>query len=72
MVCTNPDLDGASWFKKEYCAGTLAEIFKKLGEEKLFTLENLIPRYINFALKRKKKFLLLETIFAPILKEQII
>jgi len=31
MVCTNPDLIVYRGSKKEYCAGTLANIFKKLG-----------------------------------------
>ena len=31
MVCTNPDLIVHRGSKKEYCAGTLAEIFEKLG-----------------------------------------
>ncbi len=33
MVCTNPDLIVYRGSKKEYCAGTLAEIFKELGGE---------------------------------------
>ena len=31
MVCTNPDLIVHRGLNKEYCAGTLAEIFKELG-----------------------------------------
>ena len=31
MVCTNPDLVVHRGAKQEYCAGTLAEIFKNLG-----------------------------------------
>jgi len=31
MICTNPDLIVHRGAKQEYCAGTIAEIFKKLG-----------------------------------------
>ena len=31
MICTNPDLVVHRGKREEYCAGTLAEIFKKLG-----------------------------------------
>ena len=31
MICTNPDLVVYRGSTKEYCAGTLAAIFKELG-----------------------------------------
>ena len=31
MVCTNPDLIVHRGSRKEYCAGSLAAIFEKLG-----------------------------------------
>jgi len=36
MVCTNPDLIVYRGSKKEYCAGTLAEIFKELGGKVIY------------------------------------
>ncbi|MDC0205447.1 TIGR01459 family HAD-type hydrolase [Pelagibacteraceae bacterium] len=36
MICTNPDLEVHRGNKKEYCAGTLAEIFKKLGGKVIY------------------------------------
>jgi HAD superfamily hydrolase (TIGR01459 family) len=36
MVCTNPDLIVHRGLKKEFCAGTIAEIFKKLGGEVIY------------------------------------
>ena len=36
MICTNPDLVVHRGNKKEYCAGKLAEIFKKLGGEVIY------------------------------------
>ena len=36
MVCTNPDLVVHRGNKQEYCAGTLAEIFKNLGGKVIY------------------------------------
>jgi len=36
MICTNPDLIVHRGSKKEYCAGTLAKIFKKLGGKVIY------------------------------------
>ena len=36
MVCTNPDLIVHRGLKQEYCAGTLAAIFKKLGGKVIY------------------------------------
>ena len=36
MICTNPDLIVHRGSKKEYCAGTLAEIFKELGGKVIY------------------------------------
>ena len=36
MICTNPDLIVHRGSKKEYCAGTLAEIFKQLGGKVIY------------------------------------
>jgi len=36
MVCTNPDLMVHRGFEQEYCAGALAEIFKKLGGKVIY------------------------------------
>ena len=36
MVCTNPDLIVHRGLKQEYCAGTLAMIFKKLGGKVIY------------------------------------
>ena len=36
MVCTNPDLIVHRGNKSEYCAGALAEIFKKMGGEVIY------------------------------------
>ena len=36
MVCTNPDLIVHRGFKQEYCAGTLADLFQKLGGKVIY------------------------------------
>ena len=36
MICTNPDLIVHRGSKKEYCAGTLAKIFKQLGGKVIY------------------------------------
>ena len=36
MICTNPDLIVLRGSKKEYCAGTLAEVYKNLGGEVVY------------------------------------
>ena len=36
MICTNPDLVVHRGFEQEYCAGTLAQIFKELGGKVIY------------------------------------
>ena len=36
MLCTNPDLIVHRGSKKEYCAGSVAEIYEKLGGEVIY------------------------------------
>ena len=71
MVCTNPDLTVLRGSKEEYCAGTLALIFQEMGGKVIY-FGKPYPEIYNFVSKMMKRFLLLETIFVQILKEQII
>jgi len=51
MICTNPDLIVHRGSKKEYCAGTLAEIFKQLGGKVIY-FGKPHPEIYKFVLKR--------------------
>ncbi len=56
MVCTNPDLVVHRGSKKEYCAGKLAEIFKKLGGEVTYFGKPYSEIY-NFCIKKNERIL---------------
>ena len=58
MVCTNPDLVVHRGKKQEYCAGTLAEIFKQLGG-KVFYFGKPYPEIYNFCIKKNEKVLVI-------------
>ncbi len=58
MVCTNPDLVVHRGIKKEYCAGTLAEIFKELGGEVDY-FGKPYPEIYNFCIKKNEKVLVI-------------
>ena len=53
MICTNPDLVVHRGAKQEYCAGTLAEIFKNIGGEVVY-FGKPYPEIYNFCLKPKE------------------
>ena len=54
MVCTNPDLIVNKGKKKEYCAGSVAMIFKKIGGEVIY-FGKPYPEVYNQAIKSNKK-----------------
>ena len=56
MLCTNPDLIVHRGLKVEYCAGTIAEIFKKLGGEVVYFGKPYSDIY-NFCLKKNENIL---------------
>ena len=58
MVCTNPDLIVHRGNKQEYCAGTIAEIFKKLGGEVIY-FGKPYPEIYNFCIKPNEKVLVI-------------
>jgi HAD superfamily hydrolase (TIGR01459 family) len=58
MVCTNPDLIVHRGLKKEYCAGTLAEIFKKLGGEVIY-FGKPYPEIYNSCIKKNETILVI-------------
>jgi HAD superfamily hydrolase (TIGR01459 family) len=58
MVCTNPDLVVYRGRKKEYCAGTLAEIFKNLGGEVIY-FGKPYPEIYNFCTKKNETVLVI-------------
>ena len=58
MICTNPDLIVHRGSKKEYCAGTIAEIFKKLGGEVIY-FGKPYPEIYNFCTKKNEKVLVI-------------
>ena len=58
MVCTNPDLIVHRGLKKEYCAGTLAEIFKELGGKVIY-FGKPYPEIYNFCIKKNEKILVI-------------
>ena len=58
MVCTNPDLVVTRGDKQEYCAGTLAEIFKNLGGEVIY-FGKPYPEIYNFCTKKNEKVLVI-------------
>ena len=58
MVCTNPDLIVHRGQKQEYCAGTLAEIFKELGGSVIY-FGKPYPEIYNFCIKQNEKVLVI-------------
>ena len=56
MICTNPDLIVHRGQKQEYCAGTLAEIFKKLGGTVVY-FGKPYPEIYNFCTKKNETIL---------------
>jgi len=58
MVCTNPDLVVYRGLEKEYCAGTIAEIFKNLGGEVIY-FGKPYPEIYKFCIKKDKKILII-------------
>jgi len=58
MICTNPDLVVHRGKKKEFCAGTLAEIFKDLGGEVVY-FGKPHPEIYKFCIKKNEKILVI-------------
>jgi HAD superfamily hydrolase (TIGR01459 family) len=58
MVCANPDLIVHRGQKQEYCAGTLAEIFKELGGEVIY-FGKPYPEIYKFCIKKDEKILVI-------------
>ncbi len=58
MVCTNPDLIVHRGKEKEYCAGTLANIFKELGGKVIY-FGKPYPEIYNFCTKKNEKVLVI-------------
>ena len=56
MICTNPDLIVHRGSKKEYCAGTLAAIFEKLGGKVVY-FGKPHPTIYNFCVKKNETIL---------------
>ena len=54
MICTNPDLIVDRGKKREYCAGSVAMIFKKIGGEVIY-FGKPYPEVYNQAIKSDKK-----------------
>tara|TARA_Y100000590_G_scaffold159558_1_gene183088 strand:+ start:750 stop:1568 length:819 start_codon:yes stop_codon:yes gene_type:complete len=58
MVCTNPDLIVHRGSEQEYCAGMLAEIFKKLGGKVVY-FGKPHPEIYKFCIKKDEKVLII-------------
>ncbi len=58
FICTNPDIIVYRGNKKEYCAGKLAEIFKKLGGEVIY-FGKPYPEIYNFCIKKNENILVI-------------
>ena len=58
MICTNPDLIVHRGSKKEFCAGTLAEIFKELGGRVIY-FGKPYPEIYKFCLKDNENVLVI-------------
>ena len=56
MLCTNPDLIVHRGSKTEYCAGTVAALFKKLGGKVIYFGKPYSEIY-NFCIKKKESIL---------------
>ena len=58
MLCTNPDLIVHRGSKTEYCAGSIASIFEKLGGKVVY-FGKPYPEIYNFCIKKKENFLVI-------------
>ena len=58
MICTNPDLVVHRGKKKEYCAGTLAQIFERLGGKVIY-FGKPYPEIYKFCTKKDEKTLVI-------------
>jgi len=56
MLCTNPDLIVHRGFKTEYCAGSIAKIFEKMGAKVVY-FGKPYPEIYNFCLKKNETVL---------------
>ena len=56
MICTNPDLIVHRGIKSEYCAGSVAAIFEKLGGKVIY-FGKPYPEIYNFCLKKNENIL---------------
>ena len=56
MMCTNPDLVVHRGLKAEYCAGSIAAIFEKMGG-KVFYFGKPYPEIYNFCIKQSERIL---------------
>tara|TARA_Y100000590_G_scaffold385853_1_gene458224 strand:+ start:1553 stop:2371 length:819 start_codon:yes stop_codon:yes gene_type:complete len=56
MVCTNPDLIVHRGKKKEYCAGSVAEVFKDLGGQVIY-FGKPYPEIYNYCIKKNETIL---------------
>ena len=56
MLCTNPDLIIHRGSKKEYCAGSIAEIFEKIGGKVVY-IGKPYPEIYNFCIKKNENIL---------------
>ena len=58
MICTNPDLVVHRGLEQEYCAGTLAEIFKEIGGKVIY-FGKPYPEIYKFCIKKDEKVLII-------------
>ena len=58
MICTNPDLIVHRGSKLEYCAGSIASIFKKLGGEVIY-FGKPYPEIYNFCMQKEENILVI-------------
>ena len=58
MLCTNPDLIVQRGSKTEYCAGSVAEIFEKLGGRVIY-FGKPYPEIYNFCMKKNETILVI-------------
>ena len=58
MICTNPDLIVYRGSKSEYCAGSLAEVFKELGGKVIY-FGKPYPEIYNFCTKKNETILVI-------------
>ena len=56
MLCTNPDLIVHRGMKTEYCAGSVAAIFEKLGGKVIY-FGKPYPEIYNFCIKKNESIL---------------